>query len=80
MEGQTHLPWECIRAQPPANYVQVALTMKGSEQECAPVNDRTPQPEVYTARRRTAAHVAERTFSKKPTERNSEQVTVMEYL
>ena len=40
IEGQTHLPWERIKAQPPPNYAQVVLTLKGSEQKEAPVNDR----------------------------------------
>jgi hypothetical protein len=77
IEGQTHLPWERIEAKPPPNYTQEALTLKGSEQEDAPVNDRTQNAtasERCAAQRRTAAPVAGRTFSKKPTERNSEQV------
>jgi hypothetical protein len=41
MEGQTHRPWECIKAKPPPNYAPVALTLKGREQKDAPVNERT---------------------------------------
>ena len=41
IEGQTHLPWERNKAQPPPNYTQVALTLKGSEQKDAPVSNRT---------------------------------------
>jgi hypothetical protein len=82
IEGQTHLPWERIKAKPPPNYAQVALTLKGSEQKDAPVNERTQNATALrggTVQRRTAAPVAERTFSEKPAERNSEQVPVMDY-
>lgn len=77
IEGQIHLPWERIKAKPPPNYAQVALTLKGSEQKDAPVNERTHNATALRdgmVQRRTAAPVAERTFSEKPAERNSEQV------
>lgn len=47
IEGQTHLPWERIEAKPPPNYAQVALTLKGSEQKDAPVNERTQNATAY---------------------------------
>lgn len=65
-EGQIHLPWERIKAKPPPNYAQVTLTLKGSEQKDAPVNERTQNATALrggTVQRRTAAPVAERTFS-----------------